>query len=149
MLTDASSPLRRSKVPRAAPPSIIMTLMPPSCSCLTSDQRVSYMGSFGWLSFKVMSPGCSLRCTADSRICVTPVCSCNNGKSDKGPPSTDLNVWIYATRRGGAAAVATSFEFLDWSIECGSAQAVDVKASSVDSKTLNEGILFCPVGKRI
>lgn len=94
VLTDASSPLNRSNVPLAAPPSIIMTLMPPAWSCLTSDQSVSYMVSLGWCSLRVMSPGCSLRWTADSKMCVTPVSSFSSGNSDRGPPSTDRNVWV-------------------------------------------------------
>ena len=66
-LTDSSSPLSRWKVPRAAPPSIIITLIPPSWSCLASDQRVSYIASLGGWSFRLMSPGCSFRCTAESK----------------------------------------------------------------------------------
>ena len=66
-LTDSSSPLSRWKVPLAAPPSIIITFIPPSWSCLASDQRVSYIGSLGGWSFRLMSPGCSLRWTAESK----------------------------------------------------------------------------------
>ena len=83
-------------------------------------------------------------------MCVTPVFSFSNGKSDNGPPSTDLNVWMYATSRGGAAAaVAALLVSRVWSIEYGRAHAVDVRASSADNSTLKEGIVYCPLGELV
>lgn len=72
---------------------------------------------------------------------MTPVSSLRRGRSDKGPPLTSLKVWIYATKRGGAAAASESP--CACRIECGNAHAVAVKARSAAMKALRDDIVIC------
>jgi hypothetical protein len=81
-ITLDSSPLSRSKLPFAAPPSIPKTFTPLPCSHFTSPHSCSNRLSSGVWSLSVILPGPSLMCIAATMMCVMPVLLVRSGSSE-------------------------------------------------------------------